>query len=571
MVLFGIHLIDWVVVAVYLLGVTAIGVAAARQVKNTVDFFMGGRRFRAAFMLFYSFGSGTHTDQAVSVARKTYTNGLSGIWYQWLWLFCTPFYWLIAPIFRRMRALTTGDYFDIRYGRSVAALYACISILQLVVNIATMLKGSGAMITAATGGAFNEAIAIAILTVLFVVYGVAGGLRAAILTDFIQGILTIFLSFLVLPFALNLVGGISGLKDTIADEHMFSLVAPGEITAFYIAVIAFNGLVGIVTQPHIMSCCAAGLTEMDNRIGFCYGNMLKRFCTVAWTVTGLCAIALYPGLTSPEAIDQTYGLMARDILPMIAPGLLGLFIASILAAVMSSCDAWMISSSALFTENIYKAYVAPDKSQKHYVFVGRVVAGLIILGSVFYALWLDTVIQGLETFWKLQAMMGIPFWIGLVWRRATTAAAWASTLCAFVVACITANLMPGLFDMNAFAINYLPAYTVYDGEFRLPFQMLSYLGVGFIVLVTVSLFTRRSDAEQLDHLYRCLNTPVQPGEDPTEPFELPADSTPAVRSKLIDHDDFELYYPTRIDTWGFVFAWIWVAVLIGFVYYFIAS
>ncbi|MDP8246041.1 MAG: sodium:solute symporter family protein [Candidatus Hinthialibacter antarcticus] len=567
----GIHIIDWLVLFAYLVGVTIIGVMAANKVKNTVDFFLGGRQFRKTFMLFYSFGSGTHSDQAVSVARKTYTNGLSGIWYQWLWLFCTPFYWTIAPIFRRMRALTTGDYFNMRYGHSVAALYAGICILQLVVNIATMLKGSGAMITASTGGAFSEFWAIAILTVLFVVYGIAGGLRAAILTDFIQGILTIFLSFLVLPFALHLVGGISGLKDTIADPAMFSLVAPGEITAFYIAVIAFNGLIGIVTQPHIMSCCAAGLTEMDNRVGFCYGNMLKRFCTVAWTITGLCAIALYPGLTSDAQIDQTYGLMARDILPTIAPGLLGLFIASILAAVMSSCDAWMISSSALFTENVYKPYVAPTKSQAHYVFIGRVTAGLIILGSVAFALSLDSVIEGLETFWKIQAMMGIAFWIGLFWRRATPAAAWACTLSAFFVLLVTSNKLSFIFDMNAFAVNYLPAVTVYDGEFRLPFQMLSYLSVGAIVMVAVSLMTKRADETKLNQLYRCLNTPVQDGENPTEPFELPENSQPEQRTKIINHPDWEFYVPTKTDTYGFLFAWIWVAALIGGVYYFLAS
>lgn len=569
--MFGIHFIDWIVIFAYLLGVTVIGVMAARKVKNTVDFFLGGRQFRKTFMLFFSFGSGTHTDQAVSVARKTYTNGLSGIWYQWLWLFCTPFYWTIAPIFRRMRALTTGDYFNIRYNRSVAALYAGICILQLVVNIATMLKGSGAMITASTGGAFSEFWAVSILTVLFVVYGVAGGLRAAILTDFIQGILTIFLSFLVLPFALNLVGGISGLKDTIANPDTFSLVAPGEITAFYIAVIAFNGLIGIVTQPHIMGCCAAGLTEMDNRVGFCYGNMLKRFCTVAWTITGLCAIALYPGLTSNAEIDQTYGLMARDILPNIAPGLLGLFLASILAAVMSSCDAWMISSSALFTENIYKAYIAPTKSQSHYVFVGRLTAGLVILGSVAFALSLDSVVEGLETFWIIQALMGLAFWFGLFWRRATPAAAWASTLSAFMVYILTANKLPGIFDMNAFAANYLPAVTLYNGEFRLPFQMLSYLSVGAIVMVVVSLMTKRADETKLDKLYRCLNTPIQEGENPTEPFELPENSQPEQRTKIFNHPDWEIYIPTKTDTYGFLFAWVWVAGLIGGVYYFLAS
>jgi len=81
---------------------------------------------------------------------------MSGIWYQWLWLFATPFYWIIAPIFRRMRALTTGDYFEHRYDRSTAMLYTVVGILQLIVNIGVLLLGAGATIEAVSGGAISE-------------------------------------------------------------------------------------------------------------------------------------------------------------------------------------------------------------------------------------------------------------------------------------------------------------------------------------------------------------------------------------------------------------------------------
>ena len=95
---------------------------------------------------------------------------------------------------------------------------------------------------------------------------------------------------------------------------------------------------------------------------------------------------------------------------------------------MSSCDAWMVSGSALFTENIYRPFVAPARSGQHYLWVGRVASALLVVLSIGYAIFLDSVISGLETFWKVQAMMGIPFWIGIFWRRATVAGAWAATL-----------------------------------------------------------------------------------------------------------------------------------------------
>ena len=103
----NLHIADISVITLYLIGVTLIGVWLARKIKNSADFFMP-RRFGKAMMIMFSFGTGTHSDQAVSVAAKSFTNGLSGIWYQWLWLPVTPFYWLIAPVFRRFRAITTS-------------------------------------------------------------------------------------------------------------------------------------------------------------------------------------------------------------------------------------------------------------------------------------------------------------------------------------------------------------------------------------------------------------------------------------------------------------------------------
>ena len=120
-----------------------------------------------------------------------------------------------------MRAVTTADYLNIRYGQSVAVLYALVGMAQLSVNIGVTLKASSALITSVTSGAISSAMAIFILTGLFVFYGVMGGLKAAIITDFIQGILTIILSFMILPFALKAVGGLGSLKEAVGDASFF--------------------------------------------------------------------------------------------------------------------------------------------------------------------------------------------------------------------------------------------------------------------------------------------------------------------------------------------------------------
>ena len=154
---------DIATLIVYFAVVAGLGLWTAGKVRNMADFVMP-RKFGKTMMLFFGFGAGTHSDQAVSVAAKSYTNGMSGTWYQWLWLFATPFYWLIAPMMRRFRALTTADVFELRFSRSVAMLFAVVGLLQYTVNIGVMLKGSSAVIEASTGGLVHADWAIVIMT-----------------------------------------------------------------------------------------------------------------------------------------------------------------------------------------------------------------------------------------------------------------------------------------------------------------------------------------------------------------------------------------------------------------------
>jgi SSS family transporter len=566
----GIEAIDWAVIIVYLVGITFIGLWAVKKVRSTASFFIGDRKFGKIMMAFFMFGSGTHSEQAVGVAAKTYQVGASGIWYQWLWLFVTPFFWLIAPFFRRMRALTTGDYFEVRYGRSVSGLYAVMGILPLLVAIGVMLRGSGKLVEAVSGGDIKSNVAIIAMTVMFVIYGVAGGLSAAIATNLVQGLLTIVLSFIILPFALSKVGSMSGLRESNSNPDMLSLVSPGEITLFYIIIIAFNALVGWVTMPETMANCAAGKTEMEGRTGVTVGIFGKRICTIAWMLTGLCAVVMYDKLDKLADADLAYGTMARDLLPEISPGLIGLFIAGMLASVMSTCDSLMVVASALFTENIYKKFLVVGKADKHYTLIGRIASALVVMLGIFVAFKLESVVEGLEIYWMVSALMGIAFWVGLYWRGATAAGAWAATLTSLGAFLFTSTKPLGIpWDFNAQLAHKLPAFMLWEGELYLPWQMIIYLSAGILVMIVVSLFTKRVPRENLDRFYECLRTPIGPGELETEPFTLPAGVEPAPRNTLIAHPDLEIPKPTIIGIGGFLAAWAGVALLIGAVYWII--
>jgi len=357
----------------------------------------------------------------------------------------------------------------------------------------------------------------------------------------------------------------TGLRAAIDDPSMFSLVAPGEITILYVIVIALNGLIGWVTAPYEMAVCGAGKSEQDARVGLVAGMFIKRICTIAWVLTGMVAIALYAGREVNP--DHVWGLLARDFLPTIAPGLVGLFIASMLAAVMSSCDCFMVSSAALFTENIYRPLIKPGQDEKHYIFIGRVASVIVVIFGIIIAFGVSGVVQGLEVFWKVHAMMGIAIWASFFWRKATAAAVWASTLSGFAAWAFTSKISLIGWDFNAAFAHSLPDFMLYEGHLSLPWQMIFYLIVGLVVMVGVSFFTKPQSKEKLDRVYECLRTPVLPGEPEVEPLTLPASTKPAPRNVLTKHPDFEINKPTSTDVLGFLASWVGVGLLIGIFYW----
>ena len=524
------------------------------------------RRFGKWMMIMHAFGTGTASDQAVTVASATARNGVSGIWFQWFWLMMTPFYWLIAPIMRRFRATTTADVYELRYGRSVAMLFAVVGIASMVTKLGLMLKGAGALIESGTGGLVDADLAIVLTTVLFVAYGMAGGLGAAIVTDFVQGIMTLLFSFILLPFILNAVGGLEGVRTILEPGHAdkLSLVAPGKIGVFWIVMMSIQVIVGIVAFPSAMGNCAAGKTELEGRVGYMCGTFIKRICTVAWCLTGIAALAWYlqQGISLDEVnADNVYGDVAYRFLPV---GMLGVFIASLLAAIMSSCDSFMIAASALFTENLYRTFRA-DRETRHYLWVGRVSALIIVLMGMLFAFWLPGVIAGLMIWLKIAPMMGVAFWLGLLWRRSTPAGAWSSTVAGFAAWWVSGQAfflewVAGLPGAEALKLIAIEKGTMVMYE---PWGILFYLSAATATGVMVSLLTRPMAKERLDRFYQLTRTPIQDGEVLERPCEFPVGVTPVDRPMLLTWGGLEIPKPSRTSVVGFLSGVMGVALLIG--------
>jgi Na+/proline symporter len=555
---FGLSLLDLGVIFVYFVALTAIGIATGKAVKDTGDFFMGGRRFGKLLMIGHAMGTGTHTDQPVTVAGASYSIGLAGIWYQWIWMFSTPFFWLLAPIYRRLRYITTGDFFERRFGPDLGAAYAVMGLVYFTLNCGLMLKGTGTTIDAVTGGAVPTEAVVLILTVLFVTYSLVGGLVAAVITDFIQGIFILILSFLLIPFAINAAGGYMEIRNGLPDG-MFSFVAPVEVTGFFIAMSVLNGLISITVQPHHMAVGGAGKAESAGRWGWTYGNFLKRIMTLGWAFTGVFAAFLFADVLTEETREEAFGLTVRELLPS---GLVGLMVASMAAAVMSSCDSFMVGGSALFTRNFYRRYLKPEATEDHYLKVARYASLAVVVGGLAFALLLPNVVEGVKIIWKFTALFGVGFWVALFWERANSWGVWASVAAMAIAMLVTDGL-----------------------GWSLPMQIALYLPIGFASILIVSLLTPKTDPERLRQFYTLLRTPVgeewKLKEQGVEIIEEGHDIEQERREakpllerghSLILVDLLKLpgaftYARYRIDVGGFLIAWGVVGLLFLFAWY----
>ncbi|MEM7390956.1 MAG: hypothetical protein AAF492_01310, partial [Verrucomicrobiota bacterium] len=414
--------LDYIVLIGYFAVMAGIGIWTMRRIKAQEDYFLGGRTFGKWLQAFAAFGAGTGSSDPINTARTSFTSGLSGMWSIMSWLFVTPFYWIAGVWYRRMRHLTLGDWFVERYeSKQLGAAYAVFGLIFYMVYTAMLFTAIGKVAAPLMGNTVAlfgsevpiEYVIVPIIAVIVIVYGVLGGLTAAYWTDLIQGICIIVLSVLLIPFGLNALVEEFGDPATQGMMHGFTIMHEqvpsamftifgstnsSEFPLYRIVAVSTILLVGIVVMPHFIATGGGSAkSEFNARVGLVAGNFAKRFCTVGWALTALIILALMAD--SPELAadpDKTWGIASRKLL---GPGLLGLMVACLLAALMSSADCYMIVCSALVSRNIYAAFVNPDASQQQYIKIARITGVIVIIGAVIVSWTVMDVFKQLQLTW----------------------------------------------------------------------------------------------------------------------------------------------------------------------------
>lgn len=162
--------------------------------------------------------------------------------------------------------------------------------------------------------------------------------------------------------------------------------------------------------------------------------MFKRLMMIFWAMAGLIAIGLYAGeLHDP---DMIWGYMTRQLL---GPGLIGIMMVGVLAANMSSLDAMSVSLSALFVRQVYMP-LEPNKSEKHYISVGRIVIVVLIFGGIGMALYISNLLELFKYFISMPAIFGAPVWLGFTWRRLSRSAVTTQIVISFIIIAVIPNV-----------------------------------------------------------------------------------------------------------------------------------
>jgi solute:Na+ symporter, SSS family len=485
--MYGMTFLDLLMIVVYFAAIIAIGFYSMRRIKNKEDYFLGGRRFGKLVQTFAAFGQATSTENVVGVTTTTFHNGASGIWSAMVMLFSTPMYWITSPWFRRLRLLTMGDFFEERYrSQRMAAVYAVIGCICMMANIAIGLSAMTKTIVATLPKSveqftpseraeyeraltlerlekadyasltsqerqqlselrlqkpqklfshISEGMIIWIVCIVVMMYAVSGGLEAAFLTDLLQGTLIIVLSFMMLPFAfskINAMYGGSGILDAMKTIHVqlpesffdiFGSPASIDFTWYYIAAIALMSAINVVVAPNMLVATGSAKDEYTARIGFTSGNFLKRICTIFWGVFGLAAVVIYRESVSNS--DLLWGYATVDLIGSLKVGLVGLMVACLMAALMSTATCLMITASSLILHNIYRPFFKSYKAS-HDIVVGRITGIIVVLGGGLIALQFDNILQMMKFVWEFNVVLAASFWLGMKWRKANRTAAWAS-------------------------------------------------------------------------------------------------------------------------------------------------
>ena len=400
------------VLLLYVILITAVGLAIGRRVSGTSDFFVAGRALGPVLLFATLLAANIGAGSTVGAAGLGYEDGLAAWWWVGsagigtlilaLWL--GPRMWRVA---RDHSLSTVGDYLEHRYGPSVRAAMAMLLWLGTLAILAGQLIAMAWILEVVAGA--PRWLGAVVGGVVMTVYFVAGGLLSSAWVNLVQ-LVVLMIGFLIaVPLAVEGAGGLSAVLDhaRMVPGRM-DFMSNGSSGWMYLVLLA----PAFIVSPGILQKIFGARDVRTVRLGVSACAVALMLFAILPPMLGMVAHAVAPGLEDAETalpVILTEGVPAWV-------GLLGL--AAVLSAEISSADAILFMLSTSLSKDLYKRFVKPGATDRQVLTVARGAAVAGGLAGVVLAVVIPSVVGALTIFYSLLSVsLFVPVVAGLHSRR----------------------------------------------------------------------------------------------------------------------------------------------------------
>ncbi len=515
--------IDWVIVGIFFIIVLSIGWVASRTAgKSSSEFFLGGRGMPWWLLGISMVACTFAADTPNLVTGMVRENGVAKNWAWWAFLITgmvTVF--IYAKLWRRSGVMTDLEYYEKRYSGKAASFLRGFRAIYLGIFFNCLIMGSVTLAAIKIGSVMlglDPWVVVVGASIVVVIYAALGGIKGVIWADFFQYSIAMFGAVYAAIIALKQpeVGGLGNLLSSFAGTDQLSFLPNFSDPSVYIPLLIIPVAVQwwAVWYPgaepggggYIAQRMLAAKNER-NAIG---ATLLFNFMHYAirpwpWIIVALASMLIYPNLESIHAdfpnIPSEY--LKDDIaypvmLSKLSPGWLGLVVASIIAAYMSTIGTHLNWGSSYVVNDFYKRFIKPDATEKQMVNMGRITTVvLMFLAGTLSLTFLDNATQAFNILLLSGAGSGAIYLLRWFWWRIN---AWTEIV-AMIVATVVGVILVVFVDDSAVATKNLDGFTI---------KLLIAVGCTTVAWITTTFLTKPENAETLRSFYR-LTLPGGPG------------------------------------------------------------
>lgn len=510
--------IDWVIIGGFFAVILTIGVIAYKYSgENTSDFFLSGRNMPWWLLGTSMVATTFSTDTPNLVTDIVRNHGVSGNWKWWAFLLTgmlTVF--IYAKLWRRSNIMTDIEFYEIRYSGKVAAFLRGFRALYLGILFNVMIMATVSLAAIKIGTVlfnFSPVQSIAVAMIVTVIYTSLGGLTSVLFNDFFLFSFAMFGAIAAAVFVCKMpeVGGLSGLFSHPAVTDKLSLVPDMSSKTSFL-----NEFVPLMLMPLAVQWWSVWYPGAEPGGG---GYMVQRMLSAKdeknatgatlffnvvhyavrpwpWIIVALGSLIVFPELSAIKDqfphLGQHY--LANDIaypamLSFIPHGFLGVVVASLIAAYMSTMASQLNWGSSYIVNDFYRRFINPEASEKKLVMVGRISTVVLMGLTAILALLLRNALQAFEIILQIGAGTGLIFILRWFWWRINAFTELAGMIISFIVAI-------GFLILDNLGIHF-PHYQ----------KLIIGVSITTFTWLTVTLLTKPADFETLKSFYRL----VKPG------------------------------------------------------------